>query len=428
MTIISQPVHSGQEKALTTGHNSFDEQSKSVKRAGDDPVAPSDFEAGCPLLDPREIDPNAGELPPSLRDGLQAALHARLRGFKVIQLLPDGTPANPDWRNDATADKAVIRERWTRAPGCKVGGVTDSLVVLALTGSEGVDQYAAPAATTNTAAVLSRAPERILLFFRVPTGVRSIEGALLPGVDILSSNGYVELPSGSAIDGWGWVNRYPVAPAPQWLLDQLAALAASHTSQGNDDMGAGAEAIEAFKKGQLDGTEAPPIAANPDPDIEGTDTLEDDLSEDMDEAKDEKDTSGIATKDRAPSTSRQPRRYKSKLEAALDHARRDFRVFPLLPNSKTPPAFMTEWQYAATDVDTKRIHRWWQENPDYNIGIVMESRRAALDADVRKGGLETLKALAEAENLSDHETLIARTATGGLHLIYRLPEQHAQKR
>ena len=63
-----------------------------------------------------------------------------------------------------------------------------------------------------------------------------------------------------------------------------------------------------------------------------------------------------------------------------------------------------------------------QGESDYNIAIVMGSGLAAADVDGRKGGSETFQALSQAENLSEHATLTAVTASGGLHLIYRLPE------
>jgi Bifunctional DNA primase/polymerase, N-terminal len=218
---------------------------------------------GFRLLESCETDPNAHELPPPPSDGPQAALEALLRGFDVIQLLADGTPAISDWRSDVIADDALVRVRWIAAPSPKVGGVTDGLIVLALTGPEGVQQYAALASITNTAAILSRAHKWILLFFRLPAGVRSVEGELLPGVEILSSYGYLELPSGGVTDGCCWANRYRVAMAPQWLLDQIEALAASETqTQGNNDMGAGADGVAMFRKGQLNGADALPFEAD----------------------------------------------------------------------------------------------------------------------------------------------------------------------
>jgi hypothetical protein len=63
-----------------------------------------------------------------------------------------------------------------------------------------------------------------------------------------------------------------------------------------------------------------------------------------------------------------------------------FGVFPLVPNGKEPA--IGQWQYAATS-DKERICQWFEENPDYNIGIVMDTDLAAVDVDGRKGGFET---------------------------------------
>jgi Bifunctional DNA primase/polymerase, N-terminal/AAA domain/Primase C terminal 1 (PriCT-1) len=107
-----------------------------------------------------------------------------------------------------------------------------------------------------------------------------------------------------------------------------------------------------------------------------------------------------------------------KLEAALDAARRGFRVFPLLPNSKKPA--IQAWQHAAT-ADESRIRQWFEQSPACNIGIVLDGKSAA-DVDPRNGGAESLTALIEAANLKSYPTLIAETASGGYHLIFEIPD------
>ena len=471
MEIIAQSGTS--DNTSNSGYNQLSDQQKEDPRLlqlveggtnglSDDPLGPaSDFDAGYSLLEPHEIDPNPGELPPDLRDGMQAALHAQLRGFDVLQLQPDGTQVAPD--NAATNDPAIIRERWAGAPRCKVGGVTDGLVVLALG-----DQYRTLAAITNTAAVASHIHKTIFLFFRLPAGVRSVEGGVAAGVDIISSDGYVALPSGSITDGCRWVKRYAIATAPQWLVDKLAALAASQSqTEGNEVMGAGATAVELFRKGQLPGTGAPPIIAD-EPELGAGEVSAVLGEEDPRDKEDKKDTSEIAQQaapakpapaanpqpikpavaeretradaspansprydeafdwilsddspevtdanvrevlpkiaaelcrrfdvsltetveltrivaedcdkpptpaeieqivklayspDRASASGVTAKPYSSKLEAALDHARRGFRVLPLIPNGKE--SVIKEWQYAATS-DKERICRWFKENP-----------------------------------------------------------------
>jgi hypothetical protein len=64
-------------------------------------------------------------------------------------------------------------------------------------------------------------------------------------------------------------------------------------------------------------------------------------------------------------------------------ARRGFRVFPLMPNSKKPPAFMTEWQYAAT-TDEAKIREWFTGRY-WNLGCVTGGF-AVPDIDTRNGG------------------------------------------
>lgn len=84
MKIVAQPDTSG---------NILTSNPRSLPNNGD-------FAAGYLLLNPHEIDPNPGELPPSFRDELQAALNAQRRGFELIQLGPDGTPLAADWRSE----------------------------------------------------------------------------------------------------------------------------------------------------------------------------------------------------------------------------------------------------------------------------------------------------------------------------------------
>jgi hypothetical protein len=113
-----------------------------------------------------------------------------------------------------------------------------------------------------------------------------------------------------------------------------------------------------------------------------------------------------------------PTAAKSKLDAALEAARRGFRVFPLVPNKKTP-AF-EGWQIAATQ-DESRITEWWKKNPDYNIGILMEGY-LALDVDPRNGGQASLVKLIEDHKEDFPRTLCVKTQSGGTHVIFKLPE------
>src|SRR5262249_10319376 len=116
------------------------------------------------------------------------------------------------------------------------------------------------------------------------------------------------------------------------------------------------------------------------------------------------------------------KRYASKLEAALDAARRGFRVFPLLPDSKKPPAWMTQWQYGATRDEAKI--REWSDGKDWNIAGSLDGLGVA-DIDLRHGGKATFEELRTAERLDEpeHLTLVARTHSGGSHFFLPLPER-----
>jgi hypothetical protein len=103
----------------------------------------------------------------------------------------------------------------------------------------------------------------------------------------------------------------------------------------------------------------------------------------------------------------------TKLEHALAHAARGFKVFPITPGKKSPP-LLTGWpQRATSDPDT--IRQYWAPYPDANIGIHCEGM-IVIDVDVKKGGDESLQKLEVLYGLPD--TLVARTPSGGRHLFY----------
>jgi hypothetical protein len=260
------------------------------------PTPQSDFEdeSGYRLLEPHE--PHPGGLPPDFTSRLQAALHARRRGFAVFPLLGT-TPAIPDWQSVATTDEAVIRQWWTENPDYNIGAVIESLVVLHIDqrrgGFDQLDMLKTIYGLPNTA-VAAPPKNEGLAFFGLPPGVRIKSGAQLdgaPGIDVISG-GHIALP-GSTIDGipyHRWSNWRPVAPAPQWLIDRLAEPVETvqpTQTEGNMEMGAGVEAVEAYRKGQLAGVPAPSIAAEH---LEETDTSSPAAADDYDK---EKDTSRI---------------------------------------------------------------------------------------------------------------------------------------
>ncbi|GAA2870965.1 bifunctional DNA primase/polymerase [Pseudonocardia halophobica] len=123
------------------------------------------------------------------------------------------------------------------------------------------------------------------------------------------------------------------------------------------------------------------------------------------------------------------------LRAALSHAARGWRVFPLRPGDKRPA--IRDWEARAT-TDPARIRRAWAQAPRLNIGLACGPsnlvvidldtpdhgtvRPAAWDRPGVRDGIDVLAALA-----ADHgqttplETLATETASGGEHLYFTAP-------
>jgi hypothetical protein len=124
----------------------------------------------------------------------------------------------------------------------------------------------------------------------------------------------------------------------------------------------------------------------------------------------------------------------SLLAAALAHARRGWRVFPLRPGDKRPA--VRDWETRAT-TDPARIERAWRADR-FNIGIACgPSGLVVVDLDrpkpgqlpppayrmpgVRDGG-DVLAVLCEANDQPlPIDTYTVRTASGGTHLYYTAP-------
>ncbi|MBO6539868.1 MAG: bifunctional DNA primase/polymerase [Rhizobiaceae bacterium] len=114
----------------------------------------------------------------------------------------------------------------------------------------------------------------------------------------------------------------------------------------------------------------------------------------------------------------------ARLEHALALARRGFRVFPLAPNSKIPPAGLL-WKQAAT-TDSAQIRRWWQGEPTYNIGVATGYGLLVVDADVRDGA-PGLGSLAMLDRAGLPESFRVETPSGGRHVYLRTAGEHRNR-
>ncbi|WP_372408727.1 bifunctional DNA primase/polymerase [Streptomyces luteireticuli] len=120
--------------------------------------------------------------------------------------------------------------------------------------------------------------------------------------------------------------------------------------------------------------------------------------------------------------------------AALDAIERDWRVFPLVPNSKRPA--IRSWELRATTA-TARVVRCWSAGR-FNVGIATgPSRLVIVDLDVPKNdrdvppvdipsgvtdGADMLAVLAERHGQPfPTETYTVRSVSGGTHLYFAAP-------
>jgi hypothetical protein len=107
--------------------------------------------------------------------------------------------------------------------------------------------------------------------------------------------------------------------------------------------------------------------------------------------------------------------------AALSYAKKRLPVFPCDPKTKRP---LTPHGFKDASTDPRNIRAWWQVHPSAMIGMPTGevSGIFVLDVDVKNDqpGLESLKSL-EALHGPLPETKRTRTASGGLHYLFRYP-------
>jgi hypothetical protein len=103
-------------------------------------------------------------------------------------------------------------------------------------------------------------------------------------------------------------------------------------------------------------------------------------------------------------------RKNDKLAAALDYARRGWKVFPLAPRTKVP--FEGSNGFKDATEDEEQIQKWWTENPDANVAIATGAVSGidALDED-EEGAIE--------EPWASSTPLVNRSRPGRRQLIFR---------
>lgn len=105
----------------------------------------------------------------------------------------------------------------------------------------------------------------------------------------------------------------------------------------------------------------------------------------------------------------------NKADAALLYASWGWRVLPVVPNGKAP-ATAHGVRDATTDVT--QITRWWNDNPEYNVGIAAGEASGIIvyDIDPRNGGEESWRQWRE-EHGPEPGGAMQLTAGGGYHYL-----------
>lgn len=109
-------------------------------------------------------------------------------------------------------------------------------------------------------------------------------------------------------------------------------------------------------------------------------------------------------------------------EWAIEYARNGLAVFPLREKDKVPA---TRNGFKDATKDLNQIVEWWNQNPNYNIGIATGAVSGGLvvidvDQDSEKGkdGIASITEWMK-QNGKLNETAEVNTGRGGLHLFYR---------
>lgn len=115
----------------------------------------------------------------------------------------------------------------------------------------------------------------------------------------------------------------------------------------------------------------------------------------------------------------------NRTEIALAYASVGWHVFPLAKGGKTPAVSQG---FKSATREPARIRRWWDTNPEWNIGVATgASKLIVIDIDPDNGGLDTLWHLIRA-GFDFPPTPSQVTASGGAHYFYRSPDHQLRNK
>ena len=117
------------------------------------------------------------------------------------------------------------------------------------------------------------------------------------------------------------------------------------------------------------------------------------------------------------------------LYAALDLVEIGYEIYPLSANTKTPPK--GHHGYLEATRDQNIIVDWFQNNPDYNLGLRLDtSHLLVVDVDIHdstKNGKDSLMKLQRQGKTLSPDTYIEKTAGGGLHYFFKYTGDKVRK-
>ena len=114
--------------------------------------------------------------------------------------------------------------------------------------------------------------------------------------------------------------------------------------------------------------------------------------------------------------------------AALDYARRGWRVLPCVPRGKEPIGHLVPHAYQDATTDEATIARWWTAEPEANIGIATVEGLAVIDQDRHhpdRDGVEAWDEILKSHDMTE-DTLVAITGSNGRHSVYVDAPGHPQ--
>ena len=159
---------------------------------------------------------------------LDAALELADKGFSVFQVTADKRPLTAHGCKDATSDRSMSKEWWTRNPFANVALATGETVVLDVDFRHSGDISLAAleaeyACLPETLESKTGGGGRHLFFAAEGANIRNSTGKLGAGLDIRGTGGYVVAPPSVHESGlqYKWVSNILPAPLPLWLKGLL---------------------------------------------------------------------------------------------------------------------------------------------------------------------------------------------------------------